>query len=166
MVCGRLATVGAFSEFSRPAVPTGAMSVAIVLLSRCPAHIDALPAAPKPGGALRSGQDRPVGIDDENVPPVRARSGYAVKRAGVRLRPVRKRRLSRRERGTQHFRGGSPSRGRETPVRPPRWLASLSPPNPTCFSRGSASLEDSIGRIDGVVRSVEERDLSDNSGIG
>jgi hypothetical protein len=29
--------------------------------------------------------------------------------------------------------------GRETPVRPLRWLVSLLPPNPTCFSRGSAS---------------------------
>ena len=35
--------------------------------------------------------------------------------------------------------------GRETPVRPLRWQVSLSPPNPTDFSRGSASTQEDAG---------------------
>ena len=50
--------------------------------------------------SARSGQDRLLGANDENLPSVRASSGYAAKHADVCLRWLRKYRVPRRQRGT------------------------------------------------------------------
>ena len=91
--------------------------------------------------AKKLGRDRLLETDDENLPSVWASSGYVPQYADLCLRWLRICRVPRCERGQKHLRGGSPSRGRETPVRPRMRQVSLSPPYPTRFSRGSASIE-------------------------